>query len=234
LPTLSGLAAEKKYPEFCETLRQGLSYLAFANLIAAAVSFALAVPIVRLIFEGGQFGPDATLRVARALACLAPGLLMFSMVNILARAFYALNDIQTPMRISLVCLALNLVFALWLIRPYREAGLGIANTLSATINVGLLLFALRKKLSRLGLGAMKDTFLKMAAAAVLAGQVALLLAEIWEQWIGHRGLLSRLGAVFVPMAVAGGLYWGAAAWLKVPAAKEMFEGVARKFGFARR
>ena len=234
LPTLSGLAAEKKYPEFRETLRQGLSYLAFANLIAASVSFALAVPIVRLLFEGGQFGPDSTLRVARALACLAPGLLMFSMVNILARAFYALNDIQTPMRISLVCLGLNLIFALWLIRPYREAGLGIANSMSATINVGLLLFALRKKLSRLGLSAMKDDFLKMAASAVLAGQVALLLAEFWEQWIGHRGLHCRLGAVFVPMAIACSLYWGASAWLNVPAAKEMLEVIARKFGFARK
>src|SRR5438046_10108593 len=86
LPTLSGLAAEKKYPEFRQTLSQGLGYLAFANLIAAAIALALAEPIVRLIFERGRFGPDATHRVALALACLAPGLLMFSMNNILARS----------------------------------------------------------------------------------------------------------------------------------------------------
>ena len=51
LPTLAGLAAEKKYPEFRQTLSQGLSYLSFANLLAAAISFSLAVPIVRLLFE---------------------------------------------------------------------------------------------------------------------------------------------------------------------------------------
>src|SRR3989475_9245603 len=67
LPTLSGLAAERKYPEFRQTLGQGLSYLAFANLIAAAIALALAEPIVRLIFERGRFGPDATHRVALAL-----------------------------------------------------------------------------------------------------------------------------------------------------------------------
>ena len=121
LPTLSGLAAAKRFPEFRQTLSQGLGYLAFANLIAAAISLAVAVPIVRLIFEHGKFGPDATRRVALALGCLAPGLLMFSMVNILARAFYALNDIKTPMKISLFCLFLNLAFAVCLVQPYREA-----------------------------------------------------------------------------------------------------------------
>src|SRR5215471_5579552 len=124
LPTLSGLAAEKKYLAFRQTLSQGLSYLAFANLLAAAIALALAEPIVRLIFEHGKFGPDATRRVGTALACLAPGLLMFSMNNILARGFFALGDILTPMKISIVCLLLNLGFSIWLVQPYREAGLG--------------------------------------------------------------------------------------------------------------
>jgi putative peptidoglycan lipid II flippase len=92
LPTLSGLAAEKKFPEFRHTLGQGLSYLSFANLMATAVAIGLAEPIVRLLFEHGKFGPEGTHRVALALVCLMPGLLFFSMNNILARAFYALND----------------------------------------------------------------------------------------------------------------------------------------------
>jgi len=229
LPTLSGLAAEKKYDDFRFSVRQGLSYLAFVNLMAAALAFGLSVPIVRLLFEGGQFSPDATLRVARALDCLAPGLLMFSAVNILARTFYALNDTQTPMRIGVVCLGLNLLFALWLIRPYREAGLSIANTMSATFNVWLLLHALKRKLSRLELHRLQQPLLHMAAAAALAGQLAWLLAEIWEHWIGHRGLPQKLGAVFVPMAIAGGVYWGATLWLKVAAAHEILALVQRRF-----
>src|SRR5215472_3208519 len=50
LPTLAGMAAQKKYPQFRATLRQGLEHLAFANLIAAAIAIALAEPIVRLLF----------------------------------------------------------------------------------------------------------------------------------------------------------------------------------------
>src|ERR1051326_4450865 len=169
LPTLSGLAAKKEYPAFRQTLSQGLNYLAFANLLAAAIAFSLATPIVRLIFERGKFGPDATARVALALACLAPGLLMFSMNNILARAFYALNDIKTPMKISLVCLALNVGFAIWLVHPYREAGLGVANTLSAFFNAVLLCYTLRRKLSRLGLRSLVNTLLVLVPTALFSG-----------------------------------------------------------------
>ena len=229
LPTLAGLAAAKKLPEFRQTLSQGLSYLAFANLIAAAIALALAVPIVRLIFERGKFGPDATQRVALSLACLAPGLLMFSMNNILARAFYALNDIKTPMKISLVCLGLNLVFALWLVQPYREAGLGVANTLSASLNLALLVYALRRKLSRLGLTGVVHTLLVLVPDAVLAGVVAAALAWLWEKQLGHATLMLKIGMVFVPGGIAVLIYWLVALWLKVPAAREMTDLALQRF-----
>ena len=103
LPTLSGLATDKNYKEFRVTLRHGLSTLIFLNVIACVLMVVLAEPIVRLLFERGAFTPDATAKVSLALRCLAPGLVAFSSVNILARAFYALGDTQTPMKISIVC-----------------------------------------------------------------------------------------------------------------------------------
>src|SRR4029079_12613080 len=112
LPTLVGLAAEKKFPEFRKTLGQGLSHLIFVNLIASVLLVILAAPIIRLIFEHGKFDEFSTQRASLALSYLAPGLVAFSMVNILARGFYALGDLQTPMKISIVCLVLNLIFAL--------------------------------------------------------------------------------------------------------------------------
>jgi putative peptidoglycan lipid II flippase len=227
LPTLSSLAAEKKYPEFRQTLGQGLSYLSFANLLAAAIALTLAEPIVRLIFERGKFTPDATHRAALALACLAPGLLMFSMSNILARAFYALKDIKTPVVISVFCLILNLGFALWLVQARREAGLATANTLSACFNVTLLIYALRRKLGRLELAALRRTLLVLVPAAVLAGVVAAALASVWEKQFGHHTLPLKLGAVFIPGGIASVAYWIIAYAAKVPAAHEMLSLLTR-------
>lgn len=227
LPTLSGLAAEKKYPEFRQVLGHGLSHLAMANLLAAAMALTLAQPIVRLIFEHGKFGPEATQRVSLALACLAPGLLMFSMNNIFARAFYALNDIQTPMKISVFCLAVNLGVAFWFLKYFQHSGIGgevglaLANTLSAAINVSLLTYTLRRKLGRLDFVGLRRTLALLLSNAVLAGIVAALLSAFWEHRLGARTLPLKLGAVFVPGAIASGFYWVVALWLRVPSAQEI-------------
>jgi len=195
--------------------------LIFINVIASVLLVVLAEPIIRLLFERGQFDAGSTQRAAFALACLAPGLVAFSMVNVLARAFYALGDTQTPMKISVVCLGLNLVFVLWLILPLRQGGLGIANTLSAGCNVGLLLYALRRKLARLDLAPLIRVLPATGGSAVAAGATAWVIACYWERSLGHEGLFARLGEVFAPIALAGLIYWAITVCLQVPAAKEI-------------
>lgn len=221
LPTLSGLAAEKKYPEFRQTLDQGLSYLAFVNLLAAAVSFSLAFPIVRMIYERGLFGPQETQRSALALACLAPGLLAFSMNNILARAFYALHDIKTPMRISLLCLFINLFFSIWLVQPFREAGLGVANSMTSWLNTALLLFALRKKLKTLGIGAFLKSLQIVVPASIFAGFICAVAYGLWSRHFGSGTLILKIGAVLVPGGIGGLVYLAITYFGKVPAARDI-------------
>ena len=154
---------------------------------------------------------------------------MFSMNNILARAFYALDDIKTPMKISIVCLGLNLVFALWLVQPYREAGLSVANTLSASLNLALLVYALRRKLSRLGLTGLVRTLLVLVPDAIFAGGVAAALAWIWNHQFGHATLMRQAGMVFIPGSIAVLVYWLIALWLKVPAAQDMADLILKRF-----
>jgi len=222
LPALSGLAAEKKYPEFRDMLGQGLSHLVFVNLIASVLLVLLATPIIRLIFEHGKFTEFSTQRAALALTYLAPGLVAFSMVNILARAFYALGDTQTPMRISIFCLGLNLVFALILVWPLRQAGLGLANSLSAIFNVALLFYALRRKLKTLNTSELQKSLVPLVSAAAIAGIAAWFASYYWEKWTGHQTVMEKIGAVFAPMMVAALIYFSLALLFKIPSAHEMF------------
>ncbi len=230
LPTLSGLASDKNYPEFRATLRHGLASLIFLNLIASILLVVLAEPIVRLLFEhGDKFTAVSTQRVSFALMCLAPGLAAFSTVNILARAFYALGDTKTPMKISIVCLAINFTAACILMVPLREGGPGIANTFTSLINVSLLVFALRKKLKTLEMAALRDTLRPLVLNAILAGIIAWCGWNYWERTFGHATLALKLGAVFVPAGIAGGIYWLTALACHIPAAKEMTAFVLAKF-----
>jgi putative peptidoglycan lipid II flippase len=229
LPTLSALAAEKKYSEFRSTLRHGVGTLIFYNLIAAILLVVLAQPIVRLLFERGQFNAASTDRATLALMCLAPGLVAFSTVNILARAFYALGDTKTPMQISLASLALNLVLAIALVKPLRQGGLGVANTITSICNVWLLLFALRKKLGKLEMESLRATLRPLALAGVLAGVLAWLGWQGWEHSLGHKTIVLKIGAVFAPAGFAGLAYWLAALALKIPAAKETTDLILTRF-----
>ena len=221
LPTLAGLAAEKKYPEFRANLRHGISHLLLINLLASVLLVVLAEPIVRLLYERGKFGPDATLETAYALQCLGPSLVGYSLVNIFARAFFALGDTRTPMQISIVCLVVNLLFAVILVFPLQQGGFGVANTASSTLNCFLLLFALRKKLKTLDLAALRPTLWPLAGAAAAAGAVAWLGMRGWAQQFGHATLLLKLGEVFVPAGAAALVYGGIALTLKMPSATEM-------------
>ena len=229
LPTLSALASDKNYPEFRTTLRHGISTLLFANLIAAILLVVLAEPIVRLLFERGAFTAASTDRASLALICLAPGLVAFSTVNILARAFFALGDTQTPMKISLACLTLNLLLAAALVVPLQQGGLGIANTITSVCNAGLLLFALRKKIARLEMAPLRATLLPLAVAGLLAGLVAWQGWRLWESSLGHETLALKIGAVFVPAGAAGLVYGILALAFKIPAAHEMANLVFGKF-----
>jgi putative peptidoglycan lipid II flippase len=227
LPTLSGLAAEKKYPEFRQTYREALGYLVFINLLASILLFVLAKPMIRLLFEHGKFGPLATEKASYALTCLAPGLILFSIVNITARAFYALGDTSTPMKISSVCLGLNVLFGAFLIPTFKEGGMGIANTMSATFNVYFLLYGLRRKLKQLQVGDLPSLIGRMFAVGFAAGVTAWITSFYWEQWIGHAHVPGRLGAVFVPITAATLVYFALLTWLRVPQAHEVLSVVTR-------
>ena len=223
LPTLAGLAVEKNFHQFRATIREGVNYLLFVNLLASVLLFTLAEPIIRLLFERGRFHPEATSRVSIALICLVPGLMSFSLVNILARAFYALEDTSTPAKISIACLTLNIILTAFLLFGFNlgAGALGLANSVTSFCNLSLLLFALRKKLKTLELRPCVAQFPALFAAAAAAGLAAWGLRVLWDSRFGHGTLPAKLGEVFVPMAAAALIYLVLTFCLKVPAAHDV-------------
>jgi len=116
-----------------------------------------------------------------------------------------------------------------LVVPLRQGGLGIANTATSICNVWLLLFALRKKLGILEMESLRAMFLPLAVAGILAGLVAWSGWWSWENFLGHKTIALKIGAVFVPAGIAGLVYWLMALAFKIPAAKEATEFALAKF-----
>jgi putative peptidoglycan lipid II flippase len=230
LPTLAGMAMEKNFVQFRATLRQGAAHLVFVNLLASVLLLTLAEPIVRLLFERGKFDAYSTQQVSFALVFLVPGLIAFSLVNIYARAFYALGDIKTPMRISVFCLVMNLLFTVFFLYGLKlgPGALGLANSLSATCNFCLLVYALRKKLRTLDMAELVRQLPRLALAALVAALLAWGGRQVWDAYFGHATLSRKLGEVFLPMTAASIAYMALGWLLKIPSARELFNTLCRK------
>ena len=110
------------------------------------------------------------------------------------------------MRISIFCLCINLIFAAALVWHFKQGGLGIANTLSATMNMALLFYALRRKLKTLDLAELRKPLIVLVCAAILAGAVAWITTAYWTAHLGHARFILKLGEVFVPIAAASLVY----------------------------
>lgn len=225
LPTLSGLAADRKYDEFRGTLLNGLTHLTVINALAAVLLAVLARPIIRLLFEGGMFGPGATERVAFALMFLAPGLVAFSATNTLARAFYAVGETRVPMQIAVFCLCANTVLALLFVLGLREGGLALANSITSVANAGLLGYALKRKFRKLSFAGLRDECRRIAVAVAGAGVVVWLASRAWERWLGAESLPREIGAVFGPAAAGAAVYFAILYVMGSPSCREL-AGVA--------
>jgi putative peptidoglycan lipid II flippase len=205
-----------------------MQHLLFVNLPASILLVLLAEPIIRLLFERGEFGPDSTQRATLALAFLAPGLVAYSMVNIMARAFFALGDTKTPMKVSVCCLVVNLLLTLAFVFPMQQAGLGLANTISSWINVWLLHRALKKKLSSLDLAEFHRSAGPTALAAFIACATAFGIWWLWNRNLGHATLWLRIGEVFAPLLASIAVYWAVALPMKIASAHEMLDLLLRR------
>jgi putative peptidoglycan lipid II flippase len=148
LPTLSKLRAQGRMDTFRATLSYSLRQTLAVAVPAAVGLIVLRRPIVALIYEGGKFGPEATRIVSAVLMFYSLGLFAYATTQVLARAFLAMQDARTPMRIAIAAtglnLALNLVLGVALGMAAR--GFALATAISSTCSLALLAALLRRRL----------------------------------------------------------------------------------------
>jgi len=160
LPTVAGHAALERLDEVKKTVSSALRLVFFLTLPAAVGLIALARPIISLLYEHGRFHAVDTIGTANALGFYCLGLFAYASVRSLVPTFYSLKDAATPVKIGISCEALNLVLNLILMRPLGYRGLALATSCSACVNMGLLLFFLKRKLGSMDIKRMANTFRK--------------------------------------------------------------------------
>ncbi|MBN1564760.1 MAG: murein biosynthesis integral membrane protein MurJ, partial [Anaerolineae bacterium] len=117
-PTLSNLSAQQDTDDFRRTLAGALRSVLFLSIPAGIGLAVAATPVIRLLFERGDWTSTDTAGTAWALALFSVGLAGHTVLEILVRAFYALHDTWTPVKVGTATMLLNIVLSLILIRVF--------------------------------------------------------------------------------------------------------------------
>jgi putative peptidoglycan lipid II flippase len=165
------------------------------------------VPITAALFERGQFGPGSVRETAFALTFFSLGLAGQAATALLVRVFYALQDVITPLRISLVVIGVNLATNIVLVHLLAQGGLALGTSIAATLNAILLGRALRGRL-----GGLEGRQILRTARRAVVGVIpmAVVVAGVAYLITGGsvQGGLRPLVAVLAAIALAVVTYFG--------------------------
>jgi putative peptidoglycan lipid II flippase len=151
LPELSGHLKNNRPAEAETAQDQSLTLSMLLGVPAAAALFALAEPIIRVLFERGAFDAGATSATATALTAFSVGLPAFVLVKVFQPGFFAREDTVTPTIFAAISVAVNIAVSLLLFPTLQHVGIAIATSISAWVNVALLAGTLvRRGYFRLG------------------------------------------------------------------------------------
>lgn len=145
LPALTRLAVRQEGRTFSHYLTTSLRSIIFLAFPATVGLVVLGEPVVQVLFEHGRFTREDTLATANALIFYALGITAYGAYEILIRAFYALQDTRTPLKVGLLTLAVGSALNFTLGPLWGVRGLALAYSLAGWFNVILLFYFLRRR-----------------------------------------------------------------------------------------
>lgn len=175
-PGMSEQAAAGDRAALRRTTSLGVRAMLFLTLPVSVGLVVFARPVVRLVFERGEFGPSTTAAVSACMAAYAVGLTPMAAYYVVTRAYYAMRDMRTPVAVGAAMVGLNAVLAYTFMQAWGVAGIALAAAAAALANVAALLGILSARLGPLEGRRIIGTGLRVGAATALAVGAGWLLA----------------------------------------------------------
>ena len=181
--------------------------------------------------------------VGWALTAYSIGLAGYAAIKVLSPAFYALDDAKTPMYVSLASIAIHVVTSFGMMqllstvgksaeRPngYGHAGVALATSIVALINFIALTLLMRRRIRRINGRDIFSSIARVLIASAAMSAVAYGTYYFLHQRLEAATLINRLVETFIPIALAGVVFLGAAKLLGVTEIEKIYQMFARKLG----
>jgi putative peptidoglycan lipid II flippase len=228
-PALSRLAARNDRPGLRAMVGSGTRQIALLLIPSAAATLALSVPIVRLVYQRGEFDAESTTLTARALFWFSFSL-PFAGINLLqTRTFFSLQRPWLPTATALGSLVVNAAVSLALYGPLGIAGIVLGTAVASAAMTVLQAAVLSRRLDGIDLARTLNAVLRIVAAAVALGLVAY---GVW--WAVDHALGRSLPAQII--SVGAGLVAGSAVYAAIvlkagiPEARQIADLLGRRLG----
>ena len=207
-PTLARLAARGDMSGLRRALDGGMRQIAFLLVPASLLSIVLAEPIVRLVYQRGEFTAEDTVIVAQCLQAFSIGLVFNGWMLILNRSFYAVQTNWVPTGIALGAVGLNALFD----TVFYRLGIWGIPLATSTVNViasAVLLVMMRRRVGLEHVGRTLGVVARVTGASAVAAGLAYATWYLVDAAVGD-GFLAQAVSLAAAFAVAGLVYVGLA------------------------
>lgn len=209
-PTLARFANRGEIENLRATMANGMRQILFILIPAMAAMLVLSEPMIRLVYERGEFDAAQTELVATALYWFAFSLPFNGLFLLLTRTFFGLQQPWVPTGIAALNLAVTAGASALLYKPYGVAGIVAATAIATLASVIAQCLILRRRLGGLELGRLASATVRITVAALALAGVGRLIWELLDTAVGRSlaGQIISLGLALV----AGGLVYVGIAW----------------------
>jgi putative peptidoglycan lipid II flippase len=216
LPMMSHQAAAKDFDALKKTLTFSVRIVAFITIPAMLGLMILREPIIRVLFQHGQFLAASTRLTARALLYYAIALPGLATVKLVVPAFYSTRDTKTPVVVAGISLVINVILNVlflntWLFTRVQNGGPALATGLACYFDFFALLIIFRLRYGPLGIREILASFSRISLCSGIMG-VACFFAARYTQFTIHSRFLVQL-LVFVGMLGGATALYLALAWI---------------------
>lgn len=208
LPELARALAAKDDSEAQHLQNRSLEFALGLTLPAAVGFMVMPDPLVNLLYERGAFTAETTRLTSQALAAFAAGLPAYVLIKVFQPAYFAREDMKTPLWFSIVAVAVNIAFSLVFFTSLGHVAIAAATAISAWVNFVLLAGTLwRRNDFRPSPTTLRRVIMIVVSAAVM-GTIVYAMQQALPDWFASPSLGVRLAATAGTVLVAMVVYFG--------------------------
>jgi putative peptidoglycan lipid II flippase len=226
-PTLARLAARREYDDLRSTMANGMRQIVLLLIPAAAAILVLSVPMIRLVYQRGEFSAEDTQLVATALFWFAFSLPFNGLFLLLTRTFFSLQRPWVPTAISGINLAITAIAAALLYKPFGVGGIVAATVIATAVSVLAQTVVLRRQLGRLELGRLTWTTMRVTIASAALAGVSYGVWYVLDQALG-RGLVGQVISLGAGLGAGALVYAAAITLFRIPEAHQIWRLLRRR------